>query len=288
MTYSMTAFASVQKQLDTGVLYWEIKSVNHRYLDVSFRLPEELRSLEGSLRSLMRAQLSRGKVECQCKFQAGSGEHQLMCIDEQLVNGLVKSANTLAKLKQLPYDLSLTTLLTWPGVVQLAQPDIATMAKQAEQLFQEALMALLAARKVEGEALKAHVQSRLQQLSDEVKTAKEQVISNEKQARSKLLSRLQALQFEVENSRIEQEVALMLSRMDVSEELDRLQTHITEVENALEASEASGRHLDFLMQELNREANTLSAKSESIALRQGAVTMKVLIEQMREQIQNIE
>lgn len=288
MTHSMTAFARVQKQLDAGVFCWEIKSVNHRYLDVSFRLPEAFRFLETSLRAMMRGKLSRGKLECQLKFQEIASDSQAMSINESLVNGLLEAGNRLATTKHLANDLSLTSLLTWPGVVQLTQPDIEALAKHAEQLFQDALTQLVKARKTEGMALQAHVQSRLEKLKTEVSHSKQQISLHAGQARDKLMARLQSLPLEFENSRIEQEIALMLTRMDISEELDRLESHIAEVAKALTSSEASGRRLDFLMQELNREANTLSSKSDSVALTQRAVEMKVLIEQMREQIQNIE
>lgn len=288
MTHSMTAFARVQKQLDAGIFCWEIKSVNHRYLDVSFRLPEAFRFLETSLRTMIRGKLNRGKLECQLKFQEIASDNQPMLINESLVNGLIDAGNRLATTKHLANDLSLTSILAWPGVIQLTQTDIEALAKSAEQLFQDALTQLLAAREAEGLSLQEHIKNRLEKLSTEVKRARQEVTSHTGFARDKLMTRLGSLQIEIDSSRIEQEIALMLTRLDVSEELDRLQTHIAEVSKILNRSEAAGRRLDFLMQELNREANTLSSKSDSVALTQCAVEMKVLIEQMREQIQNIE
>ncbi|MBA2652679.1 MAG: YicC family protein [Tatlockia sp.] len=288
MTHSMTAFARVQKQLDSGNFCWEIRSVNHRYLDVSFRMPEAFRFLETSLRAMMRGKLSRGKLECQLKFQDLTTESQSMTINQNLVNGLIQAGNQLAESKNLANDLSLSAVMTWPGVVQIAQADIEVQAKQAEQLFEEALTQLLVVRETEGQALKNHILNRLDKLDAEVKRAKEQVASYVTASKEKLLTRLNDLQLEVEKPRIEQEIAIILTRLDVSEELDRLQTHIIEVSKALTNSEAAGRRLDFLMQEFNREANTLGSKSDSVALTQAAVEMKVLIEQMREQIQNIE
>ncbi len=288
MTLSMTAFARVQQQLDVGIFCWEIKSVNHRYLDVSFRLPDTLRLLEPSLRAILRGKLSRGKLECQLKFQDLPDSKQTMLIDESLVNGLLAAGEQLAAAKHLANDLTLATVLTWPGVVQLTQPDIEILGQYAEQLFAEALDQLLVARKTEGQALQVFVQTRLDELSKEIKKARQQVEIQKEQARDKLFGRLKTLQLEVDSARIEQEIALLLTRLDVSEELDRLQAHSAEVAKILQGSEAAGRRLDFLMQELNREANTLSAKSDSVVLTQSAVEMKVLIEQMREQIQNIE
>jgi len=288
MTHSMTAFARVQKQLDAGLFCWEIKSVNHRYLEVSFRLPEAFRYLEASLRPMLRGKLSRGKLECQLKYQDIAGANHSLKINDSLVNSLIGAGDQLANTKHLANDLSLTSILTWPGVVELTQPDVETLGNHAEQLFHEALLQLVATRKTEGQALQNHIQERLEKLSAEVKKAKQHAASHTEQARNKLLSRLNSMQLEVDNSRIEQELMLMLIRLDVSEELDRLQTHIDEVAKILESTELTGRRLDFLMQELNREANTLSSKSDSMVLIQAAIEMKVLIEQMREQIQNIE
>ncbi|KTC86042.1 MULTISPECIES: YicC/YloC family endoribonuclease [Legionella] len=288
MTHSMTAFARVQKQLDTGIFCWEIRSVNHRYLDVSFRLPDAFRFLETSLRAMLRDRLSRGKLECQLKFQDMTSDNQAMHINENLVNGLIDVGNKLSAAKHLANDLTLHAILTWPGVIQATQPDIEILGQYGEQLFGEALSQLIEVRKTEGQALQSLVQNRLLSLGSEVKNAKLYVTSNAEQARDKLLTRLRSLQLEVDSTRIEQEIALQLARLDVCEELDRLETHIVEVAKVLKNSEAAGRRLDFLMQELNREANTLSSKSDSVALTQSAVEMKVLIEQMREQIQNIE
>lgn len=288
MTHSMTAFARVQKQLDPGIFSWEIRSVNHRYLDVSFRLPEAFRFLENSLRAMLRDKLSRGKLECQLKYQNTMSDNQGMLIDENLVNSLIDLGSKLSASKHLGNDLTLTSILNWPGVIQITEPDIEILGQHAEQLFSEALTQLLTNRETEGQALQAHVQNRLDNLSLTVSNAKQYLTSNAEQAQDKLLARLKTLQLNVDNLRIEQEIALLLARLDVSEELDRLETHIAEVTRTLKGSQAAGRRLDFLMQELNREANTLSSKSDSVALTQSAVEMKVLIEQMREQIQNIE
>lgn len=288
MTQSMTAFARVQKELDTGIFCWEIRSVNHRYLDATFRIPDAFRFLETALRAMLRGKISRGKLECQLKFQDVGSHDQAILINENLVNGLITAGNKLSATHHLANDLSLTALLTWPGVAQTTQPDIEMLGQYAEQLFDEALTRLLKMREIEGQALQTYVLGRLENLSVVVNNAMLHVAANTQQARDKLLNRLKTLQMDVDNVRIEQEIALLLTRLDVSEELDRLQMHIKEVANVLKNTEAAGRRLDFLMQELNREANTLSSKSDSMVLTQCAVEMKVLIEQMREQIQNIE
>ena len=288
MTHSMTAFARVQNQLGASLFCWELKSVNHRYLDVSFRLPEAFRSLEVSLRNVLRGRVNRGKLECQLKVNDTLGEHQSVLINTGLVKALVNAGAALAASHSIANDLTVSHILAWPGVLEAGQTDIDACGQEIEQLFHDALTQLLAARLVEGNMLKAHVKTRLQLLNDEILHARAEISLTPGHTREKLLTRLHDLQMDVMDSRIEQEVALMLVRLDVSEELDRLQTHLTEVARTLECDDVAGRRLDFLMQELNREANTLGSKSDSVALTQHAVQMKVLIEQMREQIQNIE
>jgi len=284
----MTAFSRVQNQFGSSLLCWELKSVNHRYLDVSFRLPESFRFLEVNLRNLLRGQISRGKLECQLKFNDLAGDTQTMTLNESLVSALVEMSEKLASSQQLANDLTVSQVLAWPGIVQSSQPDLDALSAQILQLFKEALTQLQAARLNEGNVLKEYIKARLHKLNDEIILTRELLTTISVQTREKLLARLQDLQLGVNEARIEQEIALMLARLDVSEELDRLQTHVNEVERTLDSDESVGRRLDFLMQELNREANTLSSKSDSAALTLNAVQMKVLIEQMREQIQNIE
>lgn len=288
MTQSMTAFARAQAQVEATTLCWEIRSVNHRYQDISFRLPEIFRFLENDLRHVLREQCSRGKFECQLKLTDNSSQLQSIAINHPLLDSLLETGDKLAAEKHLANDLTLSVLLNWPGIVQVAQPDAENMASQVKELFAQAVKALITARMVEGEALEHYLQLRLKKMHGEVDKARMSVSVSMDDARDKLLTRLHALQLDVDQARVEQEIALMLTRMDVSEELDRLTTHLLEVARVLSNTEASGRRLDFLMQELNREANTLGSKSDSIELTQCAIEMKVLIEQMREQIQNIE
>ncbi len=288
MTHSMTAFARVQNQQGASILCWELKSVNHRYFDVSFRLPESFRFLEANLRSILRGQVQRGKLECQLKVNDLTGESQSIAINTALVKALIEAGSTLASTEQIADDLTVSKLLTWPGVVRVHQPDTEALAEQVELSFQDALTQLLSMRLGEGQALKEHVKTRIRLLHDEIIRARAQVALISSQTKEKLLTRLQTIQMDVMDVRIEQEIALMLARLDVSEELDRLEMHLQEVTRTLDGDYATGRRLDFLMQELNREANTLSSKSDTVALTQHAVQMKVLIEQMREQIQNIE
>jgi uncharacterized protein (TIGR00255 family) len=288
MTHSMTAFARVQNQLEGYSFSWELRSVNHRYLDVSFRLPESFRALETNLRNLVRGKIQRGKLECHLKVNEIAGDNQSIVINTNLVKALLDAGSTLASRHQLANDLTVSHLLAWPDVVTVGQPNIDILTQYVESSFNDALTQLVAVRLSEGNALKDHIKTRLHFLNKEIKSASEQVALMASQTRERLLNRLQQIQVDVPEARIEQEIALLLARLDVSEELDRLQTHVNEVARTLECDNVAGRRLDFLMQELNREANTLSSKSDSVVLTQHAVQMKVLIEQMREQIQNIE
>lgn len=288
MLQSMTAFSRVQKQIEEGHFCWEIKSVNHRYLDVSFRLPESFRFIEPQLRHLLRDKINRGKLECQLKYQDTSSNNQSMLINIGMVNALVNLSEKLSASHHLPNDLGVSRVLSWPGVMQASIPDVEVLGEYALSLFKEAVEQLRQMRTTEGSALKTHVEGRLNDLGQEIKNARSIVLRQAEQVKDKLLTRLHAVNLEVHESRVEQEIALILTRIDVSEELDRLQTHLDEVSRTLNCDKIAGRRLDFLMQELNREANTLSSKSDSVELTQSAVEMKVLIEQMREQIQNIE
>lgn len=293
MVHSMTAFTRQQLDKDYGSLAWEIRSVNHRYLEVSVRLPESLRALENTVRDALRQHLSRGKVECQLRLQTeaanGGGE---MEVDEGLATQLIDAAQRLNGLAQDSgarlAELSITELLRWPGVVGSRALDTAAIQKDALALFDTALADLVATRQREGSELTAFISQRceaIRALVAELRVMMPEIL--EKQ-RTSLLERVEALAVELEPTRLEQEIALLTQKADVDEELDRLGAHINEVERVLTTDEQKGRRLDFLMQELNREANTLSSKSIVVETTRSAVDLKVLIEQMREQIQNIE
>ncbi|VEG92315.1 YicC/YloC family endoribonuclease [Legionella spiritensis] len=288
MIYSMTAFARSQTQFNETTICWELRSVNHRYLDISFRLPEAWRFLETELRNQLRGQCHRGKIECQLKITDGSSDSQSLAINYGMVHSLLHVGEELAVNKHLANDLTLSGVLSWPGVVQCSPVDMDGIREQVKMVFQQALQQLIVSRAEEGKSLESHLQSRLQLMHEEVDKAKSQASFSIAELRDKMLTRLHALQLDTEHPRVEQEIALMLTRLDVSEELDRLNTHLLEVARVLSDTEVMGRRLDFLMQELNREANTLGSKSESTALTSCVIEMKVLIEQMREQIQNIE
>lgn len=286
--YSMTAFASASGQSEGVNFIWEVRSVNQRFLDVYFRLPEAFRALEGALRIKARDAIGRGKLECFLKIEMTTSEVSNIKINNAMVKALVAEGALLSESIGIANDLCLSNLLSFPGVVVASELHTEAFLQHVANCFDEALQALLAMRLREGEGIKAVLTKRLHELDVIVDKAKLEAHNINDKMKTKLYDRLQSLDLTVAEGRIEQEIALMLTRLDVCEELDRLSLHIDEVSRLLVSTEAVGRRLDFLMQELNREANTLSSKSESIALTQHAVSMKVLIEQMREQIQNIE
>lgn len=288
MIRSMTAFSQVQVQMDSVVLSWELRSLNHRYLDASFRLPETLRHLEAKLRQSLRGQMSRGKLDFQLKLTEVESEQASITVNESLVQALMKEGQRLAVAYDLADDLRLSHVLTWPGVMEKGLSVNEDLELKVEELFHEGLAQLLVGRQHEGVVLESQIQSRLHLLRHEISAARDNTASMLSMARQKLMKRLDELQMKIEDTRLAQELALILTRLDVSEELDRLDAHVDEVAHTLNRDESSGKRLDFLMQELNREANTLSSKSDSVVLTQHAVQMKVLIEQIREQIQNIE
>ncbi len=288
MLQSMTAFTREQTQINSMMVCWEIRSVNHRYLEAGFRLPEMYRPLEANLREILRSSVSRGKIECHLKVENALNVQGELPINHTFVERLILTSEALANQYELPNDLSIQQVLSWPGVVEQTPKTDEAMLQKITEVFSHAIEQLKQHRAQEGSRLRDFIIARLDLLEQEIEKASEVVSQAGKKTREKLLNRLEQLPISVTDSRFEQEIALMLAKLDVSEELDRLQLHVKEVSQTLSQSKPVGRRLDFLMQELNREANTLSSKSDSAMLTKHAVEMKVLIEQMREQIQNIE
>jgi uncharacterized protein (TIGR00255 family) len=289
MIRSMTSFARQASQHDWGSLIWEIRSVNHRYLEPSFKLPESMRRLENDLREKLRSTLSRGKVECSLRiqFQAGGGSAQLS-INNELLKQLINAGETVQKQLQEPSALNPLQLLQWPGIMSEPETDSDLICEQALALFQVTLEQLVESREREGAALKQFIEQRLDTIGHITEAVKQQLPLILQAQRQKLQERLEELKTELNPDRLEQEMVILAQKADVDEELDRLGAHLEEVRRVLNKGGACGRRLDFLMQELNREANTLSSKSIVSDTTQAAVELKVLIEQMREQIQNIE
>ncbi|MGE8504225.1 uncharacterized protein (TIGR00255 family) [Ectopseudomonas oleovorans] len=287
MVHSMTAFARNEQATAHGTLSWELRSVNHRYLEPHLRLPEAFRDLEGAVREALRQGLSRGKVECTLRFAEESAGKQLQ-VDNERARQVIAAAEQVAALIQQPAPLNPLEVLAWPGVLVADSADPQALNAAALKLFDQALGELKAGRAREGAELAKLLNERLDSILDEVAALRELVPQMLAGQRQKIETRFAEMQAELDPQRLEQELVLLAQKSDVAEELDRLSTHVSEVRRVLKAGGAAGRRLDFLMQELNREANTLGSKAFDPRSTQAAVNLKVLIEQMREQVQNIE
>ena len=288
MTLSMTAFSRQQQEQKWGSLTWEIRSVNHRYLETSVRLPESFRGLENGVREAVRKRLTRGKVECALRFQSEAKVSSDLHLNTKLIQQLVQANNEIEKITGTSISLNNMEVLRWPGVIEEQDFDKISIEKQALSLFSAALDDLVATREREGAELQGFIKQRIDSVREiviSIRNKMPEILAKQKQ---NILDRLADLQAELEPTRLEQEVSLLTQKADVEEELDRLDSHLNEVERVLGAKGQKGRRLDFLMQELNREANTLSSKSIVVETTLNAVELKVLIEQMREQIQNVE
>ncbi|PVZ15317.1 MULTISPECIES: YicC/YloC family endoribonuclease [unclassified Pseudomonas] len=287
MIHSMTAFARAERASAHGTLSWEVRSVNHRYLEPHLRLPDALRDLEGAVRDVLRQQLSRGKVECTLRLVEETSRAAPK-VDTARATQLIAAAEAVSALIARPAPINPLEVLGWPGVLQSEGADLQALSEQATALFSEVLAELKAGREREGQELARLIGERLDAMQSEVAALRALVPQMLALQRQKILDRFTELKAEVDPQRLEQELVLLAQKSDVAEELDRLSTHIQEVRRVLKAGGAAGRRLDFLMQELNREANTLGSKAFDPRSTQAAVNLKVLIEQMREQVQNIE
>ncbi|KGQ56066.1 YicC/YloC family endoribonuclease [Gallibacterium anatis] len=286
MIYSMTAFARHEIQAEWGCAVWEIRSVNQRYLETFFRLPEQFRALENTLRETLRQRLSRGKIECSLRIelnQAKSGLNLNQTFARQVMEALHWIKTELNDGQINPIDI-----LRYPGVVEDAGVDVDELNQELLAGFNALLDDFIAMRAREGEKLAQAISTRLQAIATEVTFVRNKMPEVLQWQRERLLQRFEEVQLQLEPSRLEQEMILLAQRIDVAEELDRLEMHIKETNNIINKGGVVGRRLDFMMQELNRESNTLASKSINTEITNAAVTLKVLIEQMREQVQNIE
>lgn len=287
MIHSMTAFARAEQASANGTLSWELRSVNHRYLEPHLRLPESFRDLEGAVREALRNGLSRGKVECTLRFSDDNAGKALQ-VDLERAAQLVAAAESVAGLIKQPAALNPLEVLGWPGVLVANAADPQALNQSALSLFTEALNELKKGREREGSELAKLLNERLDSILEQVVALRELVPQMLAGQRQKILDRCAEMQAELDPQRLEQELVILAQKSDVAEELDRLSTHVSEVRRVLKTGGQAGRRLDFLMQELNREANTLGSKAFDTRSTQAAVNLKVLIEQMREQVQNIE
>jgi uncharacterized protein (TIGR00255 family) len=289
MIASMTGFARGETSGSWGSLICELRSVNHRFLESNLRLPEELRGLEPEVRQSFLRELKRGKVDLTLTYRAAQGAERALELDRDALERLLQRLRELAA--AMPPGASpgnAIDVLRWPGVIRNAETGTEELLTAARALIHSTLADLAAARAREGARLRELIEQRCDLLAALTEQLRARWPEVQARVRTRLHERLAELQASVDPERMEQELALLLQRLDVDEELDRLAAHITEIRRVVQGNEPAGRRLDFLMQELNREANTLSSKSQDLESTRAAVDMKVLIEQMREQVQNIE
>jgi uncharacterized protein (TIGR00255 family) len=281
MIRSMTGFARREQSGSWGTLTWELRTVNHRYLELSCRLPEELRAAEADFRQMIAAVVRRGKVDCTLNLRASAETIGQIEINRALAEKLIARARELASLVGVTTPIDPLDLLRWPGVVQDQGRDVRPLVAAAQGALAEALNSLTEARAREGERIREMLLQRCDALLKLVAAVTARLPEVRARIRARLTERIAQLGVEPDAERLEQELAIIAQKMDVDEELDRLRSHIAEVRKALDGAEPAGRRLDFLMQELNREANTLSSKSQDAETTRAGVDMKVTIEQMR-------
>ncbi|MGR5064581.1 YicC/YloC family endoribonuclease [Photobacterium sp. DNB22_13_2] len=287
MIHSMTAYARREVKADWGTAVWEIRSVNQRYLETYLRMPEQFRSLEPVLRERFRKRLARGKVECNLRFEVNPAANTELKINEGLAKQVINAAKwvkeTAGEGNVGPFQV-----LNWPGVMEAPEQDLDAINKDLLNAFDSTVDDFIAARASEGENMKALIDQRLEAISVEATKVRSMMPEVIKWQRERIMTRLEEAKVELDANRIEQELIMLAQKSDVAEELDRLDSHVKETQKIMKKGGACGRRLDFMMQEFNRESNTLASKSINTEITAAAVELKVLIEQMREQIQNIE
>ena len=287
MIQSMTAYARIEHKAQWGSASWEIRSVNQRYLETYLRLPEQLRSLEPVLRDRLRKRLNRGKIEVNLRYDLGEDKNSELQLNQALASQIIQAANWV-KQEAGQGEINIVDVLRWPGVMSGSEKDMDAIGKELLSAFDSAVDQFIEARGREGEAIKTMLETRLQAIEEQVAIVREHMPTVMQWQRDKLTNRLAEIKGELDPARLEQEMVLLAQKMDVAEEMDRLDAHVAETRRILKKGGAQGRRLDFMMQEFNRESNTLASKSISSEVTAAAVELKVLIEQMREQIQNVE
>ncbi|SUT89621.1 YicC/YloC family endoribonuclease [Actinobacillus lignieresii] len=287
MIYSMTAFAHLEMKKEWGNAVWEIRSVNQRFLETYFRLPEQFRNLEMTLRERLRASLTRGKVECSLRIELSNNQNSELALNKAYAEKVISSLQTLRGIAG-EGEINLVDILRYPGVVDAQTQDLDQIGQDLLAGFEQILADFIAMRGREGTNLQALIQQRLDTIAEIATKVQAQMPEILQWQKDKLQQRFDELNLQLDPQRLEQEMVLTAQRVDVAEELDRLQLHVKETTNVLKKGGAVGRKLDFMMQELNRESNTLASKSINADVTNSAVELKVLIEQMREQIQNLE
>ena len=288
MIRSMTAFARASSEQAGAELTWELRSVNHRYLEAFVRLPEELRAMEPLVRERVTARLGRGKLECVLRCSWAPAQATVLEIDKPRLKAVLDACREIETRSSEATSPGVMELLRWPGVVREPEPDTGAAQQHALELLDEALNELVATREREGEQIKGLLSVRLEGVDTQVAKARARLPEVQQKMRTKMETKLADLAAKADNDRLEQELVILAQKLDIDEELDRLDGHVAETRRVLERDEPVGRRLDFLMQEFNREANTLGSKSADGETTAVSVELKVLIEQMREQVQNVE
>ena len=288
MISSMTAYARKEINQSWGTASWELRSVNQRYLETYIRMPEQFRSLEPIIRERLRGRLTRGKIECNLRFELDpASQHQELSLNEDLARQVLSAVNWI-KTEYKSGDVNPIDVLRWPGVLSAKEQNLDAISQEILASLDEAINELIVVREREGEVLRDLIIQRLDSITTEVEKIRQWMPQILEWQKERLQNKLAEANIELDKSRLEQEIVLMAQRIDVAEELDRLMTHVKETYAILKKNEAVGRRLDFMMQEFNRESNTIASKSINADVTASAIELKVLIEQIREQVQNIE
>jgi len=287
MIYSMTAFARKQIKGNWGTAVWEIRSVNQRYLETYFRLPEQFRGLEAKLKETFKKRLQRGKIECSLRFEGADSSQKGLEMNQELASQLIKNAQWVAE-QAGNATVNPIDILKWPGVMQAPEQDVDAITIELMAGFEATLNEFIEARSTEGANLAVMIEQRLTAISEQASIVRGFMPDVQAWQKARILKKFEDAKVDLDSTRVEQELVLLAQKSDVAEELDRLDSHVSEAQNVLKKGGAVGRRLDFMMQEFNREANTLGSKVINTDITAVAVECKVLIEQMREQVQNIE
>ena len=284
----MTAYGRVENSEGQNSISCEIRSVNHRYSEISIRLPEELRPLEQKIRDHISGKIKRGKIECNIRIEKHNAYDESLSINQDLLKNIIEAAKRINSDLSTSAPLDSLDLLRWPGVLEKSTLDVEEIGKLLFPLVKEAIDIVIDTRQREGEKIKKMLTDRCTKIKEIISNVKKQIPDILKNYRKKLTQRVQEISDELDNDRLEQELLFLSQKADIEEEIDRLGAHVDEVVRVIDRKEPIGRRLDFLMQEMNRESNTLGSKSNHIYTSNASVELKVVIEQMREQIQNIE
>ena len=288
MVLSMTGFGRTDFEKDSVTGFLEMRSLNHRHLDISVKLPETLRPFEKTARELIKARVNRGKIDCYLNFETKKRAEESLEIDGAILRNLVAINTQLNREFKKDLEINLIDLMKWPGIISARDLSFEGNEAVLTELFNSTLEELLSARKSEGQSIKKAIEEKLKSLEKSFSLIADLTPKNLDEATNRLHSRLKQLNENIDHTRVEQEVVILIQKLDISEELDRIESHVKEMKKVLFRKEPIGRRLDFILQELARETNTLGAKSNNMDISAATIEMKVLLEQLREQVQNIE